>query len=59
VLEALRAGGDAGTQIGELERATGMTRADLAKALNNLKAQGKVLQLGTRYHTRYRVVEKN
>ncbi len=59
VLETLHAGGEAGTQIGELERATGMARADLAKALNNLKARGKVLQLGARYNTRYRVVEEN
>ena len=59
VLEALRGAGAAGFQIGEIERLTSMTRANLAKILSNLKTQGKALQLGTRYNTRYRAAEEN
>ena len=59
VLEALRGAGSAGFQIGELERSTGMTRADLAKILRNLKTQGKARQLGIGYNTRYRAAEEN
>ena len=59
MLEALRGAGPAGFQIGEIERLTGMTRANLAKILSNLKTQGKALQLGTRYNTRYRTTEEN
>jgi hypothetical protein len=59
VLEALRGARSAGLQMGELERATGMTRANLTKILRNLKTQGKALQIGTGYNTRYRAAEEN
>jgi len=59
VLEALRGAGPAGFQIGKLGHATGMTPADLAKILTNLKAQGKALQIGTGFKTRYRAEEEN
>jgi DNA-binding IclR family transcriptional regulator len=59
VLEALRGAGSAGFQIGELQRATGMTRAVLAKILSNLKTQGKARRLGIGYNTRYQSAEES
>lgn len=59
VLAVLRGTGASGAQIGELERATGIARASLAKVLRNLKTQGKALQLGAGYNTRYRAAEES
>jgi hypothetical protein len=55
-LSALSTAGSAGAQISELERATGISRIELAKIITNLRAQGKAEQLGTGYRTRYRAL---
>ena len=56
VLAAVRSLGAAGARIGEIQKSSEISRNELARILTNLKAQGKVEQLGTGYRTRYRAL---